>query len=126
MSSALAAFAQGIAGEQRGGTLKPLLATPTSPHLLLLLSSGYPLVRASTDAGIYLAGGLLFGLSFDLVNLPASFVLFVTAVLAFSAVGMLSATFALVLKRGDPVVWLFGALSWVFGGVFFPTDALPS
>ncbi len=39
---------------------------------------------------------------------------------------MLSAAFTLVLKHGDPLVWAFGALSWVLGGVFFPVDMLPT
>ena len=36
-----------------------------------------------------------------------------------------SAAFTLALKRGDPLLWLSGGLSWLLGGVFFPTDMLP-
>ena len=125
MSSALTAYAQGIEAEQTGGTLKLLLVTPTAPSAIMLLSSCYPNVRASLDALIYIAGGVAFGVEFDRVNLPAALVVFALALAAFSAVGVGSAAFSLVLKRGDPLVWFFGALSWVFGGVFFPVDMLP-
>ena len=126
MSTALAAYAQGIAAEQSGGTLKTILATRTSPQRLMLYASLYPVTRASLDAGIYLIGGVVFGLAIATANLAAAATVFALALVAFSSVGVFSAAFTLVLKRGDPVVWLFGALSWVLGGVFFPVDMLPA
>ena len=32
----------------------------------------------------------------------------VLSLLAFSSIGIMSATFTLVFKRGDPLLWLFG------------------
>ncbi len=125
MSTALSAYAQGIANEQSAGTLKTILATRTAPTSLMLFASLYPMARASLDAGIYVLGGLAFGLSLGPANVTAAVCLFGLALLAFSSIGVLSAAFTLVLKHGDPVVWLFGALSWVLGGVFFPVDMLP-
>src|SRR5262245_16446473 len=69
MTTSLICFAQGIRGSQLMGTLKAVLATRTSPLALILLSSLYPFVRAAVDAGLYLAGGILFGLSLREVNL---------------------------------------------------------
>ena len=125
MSTALAAYAQGVATEQSAGTLKLILATRTSPTSLMLFASLYPMARASLDAGIHIVGGLAFGVSLAPMNLPAALALFGLALVAFSSLGVLSAAFTLVLKHGDPVVWLFVALSWVLGGVFFPIDMLP-
>jgi ABC-2 type transport system permease protein len=31
----------------------------------------------------------------------------------------------MVLKRGDPLNWVFTNLSWVLGGVFYPVTVLP-
>ena len=125
MTTSLICFAQGIRGDQLMGTLKATLATPTSPLALILLSSLYPFVRAAVDAGLYLLGGILFGLSFRQVNWPAALLFFLISVPAFSTIGILSATFTLVFKRGDPLLWLFGSLSWLLGGVFYPLEVLP-
>jgi ABC-2 type transport system permease protein len=125
MSTSLVCFAQSIRGSQPVGTLKMALATPTSPVAFVLLSSVYPLVRAAFDGVLYLLGGVLLGLSLARVNLPAVLVVFLLSALAFSSIGILSATFTLVLKRGDPLLWLFGGLSWLLGGVFYPVEVLP-
>jgi len=125
MNTSQICFAQGIRGNQVMGTLKAMLATRTSPLTLILLSSLYPFVRAGIDAGLYLLGGMLFGLSLGRVNLPAAVLLFLISLLAFSSIGILSATFTLVFKRGDPLLWLVGSLSWLLGGVFYPLEVLP-
>lgn len=126
MTTCLVCFAQAIRGSQLTGTLKAILATPTSPAGLLLFSSAYPLARATLDGIVYTLGGLAFGLSLAQSNLAAAALVFVVSILAFSGIGMISATFTLLFKRGDPLVWLFGSASWLLGGVMFPIDVLPS
>lgn len=125
MSTSLVCFAQSIRGNQPLGTLKMALATPTSPVAFVVLSSVYPLVRAAFDALLYLLGGALLGLSLTKINVPAVLLIFLLSALAFSSIGILSATFTLVFKRGDPLLWLFGGLSWLLGGVFYPVEVLP-
>ena len=125
MTTCLVCFSQAVRGNQLTGTLKAVLTTATSPTQFLVFSSGYPFVRATLDAMIYVVGGLLFGLSFDRVNVGAAALLFVVSVLAFSAIGLVSATLTLVFKRGDPLLWLFGSGSWLLGGVMYPTAVLP-
>ncbi len=31
----------------------------------------------------------------------------------------------MVIKRGDPVTWIFTSLSWLLGGVIYPISILP-
>ena len=125
MSTSLACFAHGIRGNHPLGTLKAVLATRTSPLAFILMSSLYPFVRAALDAGLYLLAGVFLGLPLARINVPATLLLFFLSLLAFSSIGILSATFTLVFKRGDPLLWLFGSLSWVLGGVFYPLEVLP-
>jgi ABC-2 type transport system permease protein len=125
MTTSLACYSHAIRGDQPLGTLKMVLSTPTSPLAFILLSSVYPLSRAAFDATLYLMGGVLLGLPLTRVNLPAVLLIFLLSELAFSGIGILSATFTLVFKRGDPLLWLFGGLSWLLGGVFYPVDILP-
>jgi ABC-2 type transport system permease protein len=65
------------------------------------------------------------GLSFSGASIAAVLTAGAVATAAFAAVGVLSAVFTLILQRGDPVLWLFGTLSWLLGGVFFPVSVLP-
>ena len=125
MSTSLVCFAQAIRGNQPLGTLKMVLVTPTSPVAFVLFSSLYPFLRAGLDALLYLLAGTMFGLSLGRVNLLAVLLLFLLSAAAFSSIGILSATFTLVFKRGDPILWLFGGLSWLLGGVFYPREVLP-
>jgi ABC-2 type transport system permease protein len=68
---------------------------------------------------------MLLGVSLAQMNLFPALVLFVLSVLAFAGIGILSATFALVFKKGDPLLWVVGGLSWLLGGVFYPLEVLP-
>jgi hypothetical protein len=61
MTTCLVCFSQTIRGSQLAGTLKAILATPTSPATFLMCSSTYPFVRASLDAVVYTTAGMLFG-----------------------------------------------------------------
>lgn len=126
MITCFVCFSQAIRGGQPAGTLKAILATPTSSGAFLLCSSVYPFIRASVDAGAYLVAGVLFGLTLWHGNLLAVALVFVLSLLAFSSIGIMSATFTLVFKRGDPLLWLFGSASWLLGGVLYPVDLLPS
>jgi len=125
MTTCLVCFTQGLRGNQPLGTLKMALVTPTSPVAFILYSALYPLGRATIDASLYLLGGVILGLHMGHVNITGMLIIYVLSALAFSSVGILSATFTLVFKRGDPFVVLFGALAWLLGGVFYPISVLP-
>ena len=112
-------------GHQVTGTLKSVLATRTSPVTFIVLSSLYPFARGTVDGLIYLLGGGAFGLPLGQVNLLATLLLFGVSLLVFGSIGILSATFTLIFKRGDPLLWLFVSLSWLLGGVFYPREVLP-
>jgi ABC-2 type transport system permease protein len=126
MTTCLVCFTQVVRESQLTGTLKAVLVTPTSPTEFLAFSSIYPLARATLDAAVYVAGGLALGLSLARVNPVPAGLLFVASLLAFSSIGLISATFILIFKRGDPLLWLFGSGSWLLGGVMYPTDVLPA
>lgn len=125
MTTSLYAYAQGIRGNQQAGTLKVVLLSRTSPLAFIFLSSLYPFFRAAVDGGCYMAAGLLFGVSLTHMNLSAALVVFLASLPALSSIGIASAAFTLVFKRGDPLLWLVGGLSWLLGGVFYPQDVLP-
>jgi ABC-2 type transport system permease protein len=127
MSTALSSFSMSIQTDQHTGTLKPVLASPLAPAAVVLLGSVYPMARSAASALAYLiAGVLLFGMPAGATNLPAAAVVLVASLMTFGAIGVLSAVFTLAWKRGDPIVWLFSAVSWLLSGVFFPVASLPA
>jgi ABC-2 type transport system permease protein len=125
-ATALAAFSRSIRESQLAGTLEALLATQSSLPTIVLSSAVYPFLWTSANILLYLVVGAgLFGAPLASANWGAAVVLLTLALVAFSGLGILSASFTLVFKRGSPVAWLFGALSWLLGGVLYPVTVLP-
>jgi ABC-2 type transport system permease protein len=126
MTTLLVCFGQAIRGSQATGTLKAVLTTRTTPMQFILLSSLYPIARAMIDAGLCLLFAAVLGFTFGGVHLGSTLLILALSFLAFSSIGILSAGFALVFQRGDPLVWLFVSASWLLGGVLYPRDMLPA
>lgn len=99
MTTSMLHLSYSLRGHVQEGTLKPILVSRTSGFSLVLLSAAYPMFRASLEAAIYAAGGVLFGLSLSRVNIPAAFTIALLSLLAFLSIGLLSATFTLVFKK---------------------------
>jgi ABC-2 type transport system permease protein len=117
-------LANSIRQEQAQGTLEGVLMTPVSVQTFVLASSVYDFVQVTITSSLYLLfGWLFFGVRFQgSFALALVFLLLTTLVLA--AIGILSASFAMVFKRGDPFGVLLGITSTLFSGVLFPTQLI--
>jgi ABC-2 type transport system permease protein len=128
MMTALVTFAHAVRGVQSAGAMKAALATPTPFVALVSYSSIYPFLRAGLDLVVWLLVAAALGAAMGALSVSgvvAVGVVFVAAALAMAGFGFLAAAFAVVFKRGDPVLWLFGAASLVLSGVLYPTSVLP-
>jgi len=47
------------------------------------------------------------------------------AIVAFNALGLIAASFVIVIKQGNPVSLVVGLASALLGGVLYPTSVLP-
>jgi ABC-2 type transport system permease protein len=117
-------LANAIRQEQMQGTLESVLMTPISVPTVIVASSAWDFVQATIFSSLYLVFGWLF---FDVhyqgnYLLALMFLLLTTLVL--SCLGILSASFAMVFKRGDPFGVFLGAGAALFSGVFFPTQLI--
>jgi len=122
----LSSFAGTIRQGQMLGTLEAMLVTPTRVHSIVLFSSIWQFLLTSIRVLAYiLLGVFFFGVSITRPNIPAAFLVLILTVLAFSSLGIISASFIMVFKRGDPLNWLMGSFSTLFGGVLFPITILP-
>ncbi|MEK7817769.1 MAG: ABC transporter permease [Actinomycetota bacterium] len=126
LSVGLGSFSSSIRSEQMIGTLEAMLVTPTTLSNIVLSSSQWNFAFTSLRVGVYLLlGVLMFGV--DLGNaavLPALSALILTVV-AFSSLGIISASFIMIFKRGDPIAWALSTSSTLLGGVYYPIAILP-
>src|SRR5262245_26660579 len=117
-------LANAIRQEQVQGTLESVLMTPISVPTVIVASSAWDFVQATFFSSLY----LIFGWLFFNVHYQGSFLLALVFLLlttvVLSCLGILSASFAMVFKRGDPFGVFLGTGSALFSGVFFPTQLL--
>jgi ABC-2 type transport system permease protein len=122
-------FSLKLHDEQAAGTFEALMATPTSPWLIVLSSAAYELIRA-TIAGLLLMGVAVavFGLRLDLN--PGSIGVAAVALLGclglFASLGVGVAAFIVVFKRAIGLLGMMFAGLALLGGVYFPIEVLPA
>ena len=122
----LNSFAANLREAQTTGTLEAMLMTPTRLSTVIMSSSIYDYGFVTFQVFVYLAlGGLLFGVQLDKGNTPAALVILVLTIIAMTSLGIIAASFIMVLKRGDPVTLLISSLAVLLGGVYYPVQLMP-
>ncbi len=117
-------LANAVRSEQQQGTLESVMMTPINIPTLIVASSAWDFVLATFHSFLYLFfGWALFGVEYKGNFLLALLILLLTT-LVLASIGILSASFAMVFKRGDPLGMIIGTGSALFSGVFFPTQLL--
>ena len=126
LNAAMDTFDRSLAEARDTGTLEHLLVTQTSLPLILAGSAIYPFLVTTIRIAVYIAwSALLFGFPLRDANWPAVAAVLLATLLAFSGLGILSASYVLLLKRGNPAKWLLLGVSSVAGGMLFPVTILP-
>jgi len=126
LSVSLTTFDDGLQQARQNGTLENLLVTQTPLSVILIGSSLYPFVLLSLRTAVYLGwGAALFGFPLREANWLGAVLVLAASILAFVGLGILSASYLLVFKRGNPVNWAFVGLSSVLGGMLYPVSVLP-
>jgi ABC-2 type transport system permease protein len=117
-------LANAIRQEQTQGTLESLLTTPINLPTIIVASSAWDFTETTFFSSLYLFFGWIF---FDVHfagNVLVALLFLVLTTLVLASLGILSASFAMVFKRGDPFGIFLGTGSALFSGVFFPTELL--
>ena len=126
LSTAMSSFTGAISREQSLGTLEAIILSPTKISTMLISGSLWNFFLTSLHIVLYLLlGALCFNFPLGRINLPAAIVILILTIISFSSLGIISASFVLVLKQGNPVNWLFSGVSRFLGGVYFPVGILP-
>jgi ABC-2 type transport system permease protein len=126
LTVALSAFDQSIEEARRNGTLEYLLVTQTSLPVILVGSAIYPFVILSLRTTVYLGWAVvLFSFPVSQANWVGAVLVLAASVLAFAGLGVLSASYSLLFKRGNPVKWLFLGVAGLVSGIMYPVTVLP-
>jgi ABC-2 type transport system permease protein len=126
LNAALNTFDNSLVEARDTGTLEHVLVTQTSLPLLLGGSAIYPFVSTTLRVAIYIAwGAILFGFPLGAANWPGVLAVMIASLLAFSGLGILSASYVLLFKRGNPAKWLFLGITSLTSGTLFPVGVLP-
>jgi ABC-2 type transport system permease protein len=124
--TALKGFGGAVRNEQMMGTLESVLMTPARLSTIVVGSSLWAFVGATLTAVVLnLSSALLYDFSLK-GSLPLALLIMVLTTVTCACLGVISASFIMVFKRGDPLGFFIGALFTLLGGVFFPVDVLPS
>ncbi len=108
------------------GTLEAILVTPTSIPTIIFSSSLYGFFWATVNVIIYLVfGSLFFDLDLGHANLTAAFAILLLTIVSSTGLGIISASFIMIVKRGDPIGWLFVKVAGLICGLYYPLSVLP-
>ncbi|MDD5347350.1 MAG: ABC transporter permease [Candidatus Omnitrophica bacterium] len=123
----LGSFAGQLRQEQLQGTLEAVIAAPTRTAVFLFSMAAWNVLLATIKLLVFIIVGIsCFRIDFSRANVFSCLAVLVLAVTSFSALGILSASFVLVTKRGNPLSWLISSAEGLLGGVYFPVTVLPA
>ena len=126
LTVALNAFDQSLEEARRNGTLEYLLVTQTSLPVILAGSAIYPFLILSVRTIVYLGwAALLFNFPLTQANWPGALLVLIASIFAFTGLGVLSASYSLLFKRGNPAKWLFVGVAGLVSGIMYPVTVLP-
>lgn len=126
LSTALFHFSASIREAQLSGTLEAVLAAPVGVPAFLAGTAAYGFVFSTIRIGLYIGFGMaLMDLGISWRGAVSGLGVTALAVGAFASLGIFAGAFIVMFKKGEPVTWLFNALSWLMGGVYYPVDVLP-
>jgi ABC-2 type transport system permease protein len=106
-------------------SLEEILVSPTGLGTFIIGSSAWGFIWSTIVVAIYLAvGSLAFGvvLSINVAGTVLVLALGIGTLIGFSMIG---AGILILIKQGDPITWLIGILTSVFGNVLFPPQVMP-
>ncbi|HEV2193852.1 MAG TPA: ABC transporter permease [Nitrosopumilaceae archaeon] len=107
--------------------LEEILAYPVRLRVFIFGNVLWGYTFHTINVLIYFSLGILvFGVTFNAVDPVGAIITLVLGIAVMFSFSLLASGILIVLKQGDIVQWLIGALSMLFAGVYFPIKLLPS
>lgn len=118
-------MSRGLRESQSMGTLEAMLLSRFGIFRVMLGTGAFLTVRALVQLVLFLAVAVtIFGL-WHHANVLSALVIFLAGLLAMGCLGLLSVSFVLVLKQGDPITAAYALLNTLFTGAIIPREVLP-
>lgn len=119
-------FSGNIKRAQMAGCLEAILSSQTDAKIVVLLSSIYSFISAGVQLlFMFLVGAVFFNFDLSHINITATVISLIASLLTFVSLGIFSAAGTVVFKQGEPIGWLFGAVSALLGGALYPVEVMP-
>ena len=128
INTSLNGFSSSLRQAQASGVIEHILVSPISVFEYLFSSSVFVFSFSAFRFMVYLILGLFLGVGFHF-NPGGLFwagILFLLSIGVFSSFGVISSSFIMIFKRGDPVNFFMGNLMGLFGEVYYPVSVLPA
>jgi ABC transporter DrrB family efflux protein len=126
MSTTLTALPQNISAGIRTGTLEALFITPVRLPTLLAGMISYRTLWSFIEALLLLVVGVFLGAQLIPERIPAALGIVLVIAFAYAAFGLLGAAAQLAFRTMGPFATLVGMSSVLLGGVYYPTEVIPS
>ena len=127
VGAGLGSFSSRLQLEQMQGTLEAFFLTPAKISAILMATALWNIIFSTLNMAIYiLLGVFLFKIDFSKINFISSGCIFLLTITSFSSIGIFSAAFTMIFKRGNPLAWAVSNVEGLISGVYFPVTVLPA
>lgn len=110
----------------RTGTLEAMFVTPIRLPTLLVGMMSYKLLWAFVQALVMVAVGLLLGAHLHGARVLPALAVLALVLIAYASIGILATAMQLVFRTSGPLLTVALVGSNLLGGVYFPTEVIPS
>jgi len=122
-STSLASALDGAIGR---GTFEVILGTPARMSAICVGLMGYGVLWALVRAAILFGVAVLLGLTVVWKAVPLGAVLLALTMLSYAGIGLLFAALVLAFRTTGPLSAAVLTASMLLGGVYYPTQVIPS
>lgn len=126
MNSAVTVFPHNTNAGIRTGTLEALFATPVALPTLITGMMSYRILWSLAEATTIVAVGILMGADFEITRIPAAMLIVALIVLSYVPFGIMGAAAVLMFRTTGPLTTIVTLSSVLLGGVYYPTQVIPS
>lgn len=127
MNISVNTFSELMRSEQSLGTLEFLVASPTPIYHVFFARLIWNFVHGFMHVFLYFIFGVSFlSAAYTYESIMVVPLVLILSLIAFNAIGMMSAAFLLAFKRGNPLNIFLGFATAFLGGVYFPVEVFPA
>lgn len=108
------------------GTLEAMCATPVAYSCLLFYTALWPFIFETFRViSYFLIAALVFGTRFQNAQWTGAVLTMSLTLPIFLMLGVISSSILVLVKKGDPINWIFSSLAALLAGTMFPISVLP-